>query len=447
MKAMPALFVTLLGACASHGSSSVPAALRAPARAASAEVLFDLAATCPRISIDRGARQFLAAVTERPEELGTTSATRSTLVVGRRAAQGAALAWHHDLGPDTTSFELSEGRLGEGVAIAGAARAPIPFVGTAADARWRGLFVLSFAPDGTLRFGRWIEAGSALTSSEEPRVTAAVSGPRSEVTLAGTTHEPLDFGGVTLRPGKEAYDNTVAFVVQYASNGVPAFATSRPAKLGTSPRLVARPDGALVMGFEARDGSPRLEAFEPTGPRGVGHRLPVTLEGTLGALAAAGPHDVIAATQSRDEGGTPTELRIARVAATGEIVWSRIMHGELQDGALAVTASGNTWFSGWFEGDPTGCVSAPLEVEHESVLPRLQLIDASGARCRSLPASTRTARWSTPASLLETAAGRMTFAAPLAGTATLPGIRAQATPLATRCVAVTLPTEAPEYLP
>ncbi len=123
------------------------------------------------------------------------------------------------------------------------------------------------------------------------------------------------------------------------------------------------------------------------------------------------------------------------------------MHGELQAGALAVTASGNTWFTGWFEGDPAGCVAAPLEAGYASTLPRLQLIDASGARCRSLPTSTRTAGWSARASLLETAPGRMTFAAPLAGTVTLSGIRAEATPLALRCVAVTLPAEAPQYRP
>ncbi len=438
------MFVTLLGACASHGPSPPPSP---PSdRVASAEVLFDLAVTCPRMSVDRDARQFLAAVTERPDELGVTSATPSTLVVGRRGARGAALAWHHNLAADTTSFVLSEGRLGEGVAIAGVARTAVPFVGTAAAASGAGLFVLSFAPEGSLRFGRWIAAGPALSSLEEARVSAAVLGPRSEVTLAGTTHEPLDFGGVTLRPEEKSYDRTLAFIVQYTSNGTLAFATRRPAKLGTSPRLIGRPDGGLVMGFEAPDGAATLEAFEP-GERGVGHRLPVTLEGTLGALAAAGSRDVVVATQSRNAGGGATEIRVARVGAQGNVVWSRTMKGQLQDDALAITAANITSFAGWLEDDPAGCVSAPLEAEHEPVLSRLQLIDASGVRCRSLPVATRPAHWSTAVSLLETAPGTVTLVTPLAGTATLPGIRAQGSPLANRCVAVTLPTGGPEYSP
>jgi len=227
VRATPTLFVTLLGACVSHGPS-----LRAPPspdRVAVAEVLFDLAVTCPRMSVDRDARQFLAAVTERPDELGVTSATPSALLVGRRGAHGAALAWHRDLAADTTSFVLAEGRLGEGVAIAGVARAAVPFVGTAAAASSAGLFVLSFAPEGSLRFGRWVAAGPALTPLEEARVSAAVLGPRSEVTLAGTTHQPLDFDGVTLRPEENAYDRTVAFIVQYTSNGTLVFATRHPA--------------------------------------------------------------------------------------------------------------------------------------------------------------------------------------------------------------------------
>lgn len=403
-----------------------------------AEVLFDLAATCPKLSVDHGARQFLAAVTERPQELGVTSATRSPLVLGRRAARGASLEWHRELGSAITSFALAEGRLGEGVALAGAADGAVAFVDASGGS---GLFVLAFAPDGSRRFGRWVVGGRAV---EKPRVTALVLGPRSEISLAGTAREALDFGGTSLRPESGAYDDTFVFVVQYTSTGALTFATSRPARRGTSPRLVAEPDGRLVVGFDARDGTPALEAIDV---RGAGDRWPVALDGSIAALVAQGPHDIVALTQSRHAGGAPTDVRVSRVRQGGRIVWSRTMHGELQEGAAAVTGREDVWFGGWFQGTPDGCTSAPDALEREPVVPRLQIIDASGARCRSLAVATRDARWSAAASLVETAEGTMTFVTPLSGEATLPGVSAHASPLANRCVAVSLPTAAPEYTP
>jgi len=427
--------VALLAACAAHGPSSPAQVIRGEGEA---EVLFDLAATCPKLSVDRGAQQFLAAATEHPEELGVTSTTRSPLVLGRRASRGASLEWHRDLGPGVTSFALADGRLGEGVAIAGAAASAVPFVDASGGS---GLFVLSFAPDGARRFGRWVGGDGSV---EKPRVTALVLGPRSEVSLAGTAREVLDFGGIALRPERGDYDDTFVFVVQYTATGTLAFATSLPARLGTSPRLVAARDGRLVVGFDARDGTSTLVAI---GEHGVGERLPVALQGSIGALVAQGAHDIVALTQSRDAGGTSTDVRVSRLRGGGSVVWSRIMHGELQEGAAAVTRRGDLWFGGWFEGDPDGCSSAPGAGEREPVVPRLQIIDASGARCRSLAVATRDARWSAAASLVETAEGRMTFVTPLSGESTLPGVRAHASPLANRCVAVSLPTAAPEYTP
>ena len=270
-------------------------------------------------------------------------------------------------------------------------------------------------------------------------------GSRSEVILAGTTGEALDFGTASLARDEGAYDDTMMFVAHYSPDGVLVFRTARKAKLGTTPRLVAWSDGTVAVAFDARDGKPALEWLDP-----VGHGAPVSLAlgGSMRAMAAAGQDDVVVATQRADETSHEPVIELARLTRRGETIWSRTMQGELQDGALAVRANGDTWFGGWFDGAPTACASPASTSDASGPLPRLEIVSADGRRCRSLPVATRDARWTTPASLVEGVTGRVFYATPYLGNVELPGVASLSSGITgSRCALFDLPTYAPEYTP
>jgi len=119
----------------------------------------------------------------------------------------------------------------------------------------RGLFVVSLSATGATRFTRHIAARDA---GVETHITAVVLGPHSEITVAGTTREPLDFGASPLPTDAGAYDDTMVVVTQYAANGALVFSLGRKAKLGTLPRLAPLTDGAVAVAFDAREGNPAL---------------------------------------------------------------------------------------------------------------------------------------------------------------------------------------------
>jgi hypothetical protein len=304
------------------------------------------------------------------------------------------------------------------------------------------LFVVSFAADGTQRFSRWVAA------PEGSRITAAVLGPHAEVTIVGTARAALDLGAAgRIEPEPGAYDDTIAFVLQYATDGSLARHAMRAAKLGTTPRLAAWSDGRLALAFDAQDRGPTLEMIDPAalGSK-TGHRPAVDFAGPIRAVAAAFDGDVMVATQAAGQDSVLTST-ILRLSRTGELQWTRAMRGELQDGAFGVRANGDTWFGGWFDALPPGC-TGPARTQDGGALPRLQIIGADGKRCRSVPVATRDARWNTPASLVDVSEGHIVYATPWLGSLALPGLAPRsAGSVGSRCIVLDLPADAPAYRP
>jgi hypothetical protein len=406
---------------------------------APADVVFDLASSCPRVAVDRAGRLFSVALNEAARDTGgPASGGAPELVIQTQGKTSPA--WRRELTGRTLHFALADAHLGDGIAVAGAAIEPIRLLDE--TTRGRGMFVVSLAANGSTRFTRRIDA---LGGGDVPRVTAIVLGPRSEVTIAGTTSEPLDFGTASLARDEGAYDDTMMFVARYSPNGALIFSTARKARLGTTPRLVAWSDGTVAVAFDARDGKAALEWLDPLGH---GASVSLALAGSIRAMAAAWRDDVVVATQRADETTHAPVIELARLTRRGETIWSRTMQGELQDGALAVRANGDTWFGGWLDGAPTACASSASTSDASGPLPRLQIVSADGRRCRSLPVATRDARWTTPASLVEGAKGRVFYATPYLGNVELPGVGSRSSGMTgSRCALFDLPADAPEYAP
>jgi hypothetical protein len=414
------------GACASHPAPSRAGSAGTTALAPAAEVVFDLASSCPRVVVDRAGRSFSVAAS-------VDSRDATSLVV---VAQGnAATAWRREFPGRAENFAVSAAQLGEGLAVAGAASEP--------DG---GLFVVSLSATGATRFTRRIAALGGAGAGDEPHVTAVVLGPHSEITVAGTTRERLDFGVSSVAPGASGYDDDrMLFVARYAPDGALVFSAARKAKLGTLPRLVAMADGAVAVAFDARGGKPSLEWLDG---QGHGSAASLALSGTIRAMTSSGRDEVVLATQrAEDRTGAPV-IELARLTRRGGTIRATTIPGELQDGALAVRANGDLWFGGWFDGAPAGCASPPSSSDGAGRLPRLQIVSADGRRCRSLPVATRDARWTTPASLVETPRGRMLYATPYLGVLELPGVPPRSSGTgASRCALVALPADAVEYTP
>jgi hypothetical protein len=313
-----------------------------------------------------------------------------------------------------------------------------------------GLFVLSFAADGTRRFGRWFTTPHRPRYREQPHITAVTLGPRSEVTIAGVTAEAVDLGTGTIAPEEAAYDHTLAFVARYAPDGTPVRVTARKARSGTLPRLAAWADGGVVVAFDGQDGAPVLEAFDGDAfGMSEGRRIPAAISGRVDALAAAGPGEMVVATESRTE-AEPHLAHLARVTRQGELTWSRTMRGWISLGALTVRANGEAWFAGGFEGPSGGCVppSPMAEPEHADNLPRLQIVSADGTRCRSVPVTTRLANWEPPVSFVELPADHMLYATPCLGDLALPGLAPRSLgTFVTHCFIFDLPADSKEYTP
>ena len=408
---------------------------------APADVVFDLASSCPRVTVDRSGRLFTIAMNDAARDAGDrASGGVPELVIETQGKTSAT--WHREVTGQTLHFALADAHLGDGIAVAGVAIEPIRLLDEIT--RGRGMFVVSLAANGSTRFTRRIKALGG-GGSEVPRVTAIVLGPHSDVTIAGTTSEALDFGTASIARDEGAYDDTILFVAHYSPDGLLAFSTARKAKLGTKPRLAAWPDGTIAVAFDARDGKAALEWLDP---HGRGAPVFLTLAGTLRAMAAAGGDDAVVATQRADDETHAPVIELARLTRRGETIWSRTMQGELQDGALAVRANGDTWFGGWFDGAPAACAAPASTSDASGPLPRLQIVNADGRRCRSLPVATREARWTTPASLIESVTGRVYYATPYLGNVELPGVASRSSGMTTsRCALFDLPADGPGYAP